>query len=184
MGAPDCPIRPISIALAAEASFAARAIDIDVKHLEYVLERAAKHKGTAVVEIYQNCNIFNDGAFEYATDKTTKPDTTVYLEQGKPMTFGNGTKGIRLREMNPEVVSLADTPMDDLLVHDEKAQPAVPFLLSRMRQPDLPEPMGILRDVEKERYVSVVRQQNQDAVAKLGAGDMQALLDGPETWTV
>ena len=82
MGSPDTPIRPVSMAIAAEASFAARAIDIDVKHLEYVLERAAKHVGTAFVEIYQNCNIFNDGAFDYATDKATKSDTTLYLEHG------------------------------------------------------------------------------------------------------
>jgi 2-oxoglutarate ferredoxin oxidoreductase subunit beta len=157
---------------------------VDVKHLEYVLERAAKHVGTAVVEIYQNCNIFNDGAFEYATDKLTKSETTIYCEQGKPLVFGGGKKGIRIREMNPEVVDLASTPMDDLLVHNEQAQPAVPFLLSRMRQPDLPEPLGILRDVQKERYVNVVRKQNDDAIAKQGAGDIQQLLDGPETWTV
>src|SRR3954463_12081435 len=185
MGAPDYPIRPLSVAIAAGATFAARSIDIDVKHLEYVLERAAKHTGTAVVEIYQNCNIFNDGAFEYATDTTTKSETTIYLEQGKPLVFGKAAdKGIRLREMNPEVVSLADTAKDDLLVHNEQAQPAVPFLLSRMRQPDLPEPMGILRDVEKERYVAVVRAQNEAALAKQGPGDIQQLLDGPETWTV
>jgi 2-oxoglutarate ferredoxin oxidoreductase subunit beta len=121
MGSPDQPVRPASIAIAAEASFVARAIDIDVKHLEYVLERAANHKGTAFVEIYQNCNIFNDGAFEYATDKTTKPDNTVYLEQGKPLIFGKERdKGIRLNGLRPEVVSLKDVPADDLLVHDEK----------------------------------------------------------------
>src|SRR5207237_7838330 len=123
-------------------------------------------------------------AFDYATDKTTKSDTTIYLEQGKPLVFGNGTKGIRLREMNPEVLDLATTAKDDLLVHNEQAQPAVPFLLSRMRQPDLPEPLGILRSVEKERYVSAVRGQNETAVAKFGHGNMQALMDGPETWMV
>src|SRR5687767_4525909 len=101
MGSPDQPIRPVSMAIAAEASFAARAIDIDVKHLEYVLERAAKHVGTAFVEIYQNCNIFNDGAFDYATDKATKADTTIYLEHGKPLVFGkDATRGIRLHGMN------------------------------------------------------------------------------------
>jgi len=95
----------LSIAIGAEASFAARAIDIDVKHLEYVLERAANHVGTAFVEIYQNCNIFNDGAYNYATDKTTRNDTTVYLEHGKPLIFGkDGSKGIRLNNLTPEVV--------------------------------------------------------------------------------
>src|SRR6059058_5544494 len=175
MGAPDYPVRPLSIAIAAEATFAARAIDVDVKHLEYVLERAAKHKGTALVEIYQNCNIFNDGAFEYATDKETKSDTTLYLEHGKPLIFGKTSdKGIRLHGLRPDVVNLANVPKDDLLVHDEKAQPAVPFLLSRMRMPDLPEPLGILRDVEKERYVNLVRGQNEEAIAKQGAGNVQA----------
>src|SRR5690242_3358583 len=140
MGSPDNPVRPLSIAIAAEASFAARAVDIDVKHLEYVLERAAKHQGTAFVEIYQNCNIFNDGAFEYATDKQTKTDTTVYLEHGKPLVFGkNSDKGIRLHGTTPEVVSLAAVPADDLLHHDERAaEPSLAFLLSRLRYPDFP----------------------------------------------
>src|SRR5438552_3341849 len=100
MGSPDAPIRPISIAIAAEATFAARAIDVDVKHLEYVLERAARHVGTAFVEIYQNCNIFNDGAFNYATDKATKTDTTLYLEHGKPLIFGkDGARRSRMHRL-------------------------------------------------------------------------------------
>src|SRR4029077_8851920 len=170
MGAPDNPIRPLSIAIAAEASFAARAIDIDMKHLEYVLERAAKHVGTAFVEIYQNCNIFNDGAFDYATDKTTKSDTTVYLEHGKPMVFGkNADKGIRLHGLRPEVVDLTKVPKDDLLVHDEKGPSSLAFLLSRMRQPDFPEPLGVFRDVEQERYVNLVRSQVEKAKADKGA---------------
>src|SRR3954465_6734607 len=185
MGSPDNPIRPVSIAIAAEASFAARAIDIDVKHLEYVLERAAKHVGTAFVEIYQNCNIFNDGAFEYATDKETKNDTTLYLEHGKPLVFGKTSeKGIRLHALKPEVVSLANVPKDDLLIHDEKAaEPSLAFLLSRMRYPDFPEPLGVFREVEQERYVSIVRKQIDKAQEK-GSGDLQALLTGNETWTV
>jgi 2-oxoglutarate ferredoxin oxidoreductase subunit beta len=185
MGAPDNPIRPISIAIAAEASFAARTTDRDVKHLEYILERAAKHTGTAFVEIYQNCNIFNDGAFEYATDKETKSDTTITLEHGKPLVFGkNNDKGIRLHAMRPEVVDLKTVPKDDLLVHDEKGPSSLAFLLSRMRQPDFPEPMGVLRDVEQERYVSLVRKQLDEAKAQKGAGDIQKLIDGPDTWTV
>ena len=185
MGAPDYPVRPISIAIAAEASFAARAIDVDVKQLEYCLERAAKHKGTAVLEIYQNCNIFNDGAFEYATDKLTKSDTTIYLENGKPLVFGkDGSKGIRLNNMRPQVVNLSEVPKDDLLIHDEKGPSSLAFMLSRMRQPDFPEPLGVFRDVEQERYVDLVRKQNQEAVAKEKDGDIQSLITGPETWTV
>src|SRR3954463_279850 len=184
MGAPDYPVRPLSIAIAAEATFAARAIDVDVKHLEYVLERAAKHTGTAVVEIYQNCNIFNDGAFEYATDKQTKSDTTIYLEDKKPLIFGKSSdKGIRLHAMRPEVVDLAKVPKDDLLVHDEKGPSSLAFLLSRMRQPDFPEPLGVFREVEQERYVNLVRQQITKAKEK-GEGDIQKLINGPDTWTV
>jgi 2-oxoglutarate ferredoxin oxidoreductase subunit beta len=186
MGSPDTPIRPISLAIAAEASFAARAIDVDVKHLEYVLERAARHVGTAFVEIYQNCNIFNDGAFHYATDKTTKSDTTLYLEHGKPLVFGkDSSKGIRLQGLDPEVVDLKTVGQDDLLIHDEKtAEPSLAFLLSRMRYPDFPEPLGVFRDVEQARYGDLVRQQNADAIAKSGRGDLQSLVTGHETWTV
>ncbi len=186
MGAPDHPIRPISIAIAAEASFAARSVDVDVKHLEYTLERAAKHVGTAFVEIYQNCNIFNDGAFTYATDKATKSDTTLYLEHGKPLVFGKESdKGIRLHAMTPEVVDLKLTGHDDLLTHDERTpEPSLAFLLSRMRYPEFPEPMGVFRAVEQERYVDLVRKQNDAAVAKQGRGDLQKLITGDETWTV
>jgi 2-oxoglutarate ferredoxin oxidoreductase subunit beta len=185
MGSPDNPVRPVSLAIAAEASFAARAIDIDVKHLEYVLERAAKHVGTAFVEIYQNCNIFNDGAFDYATDKNTKSDTVLYLEHGKPLIFGkNSDKGIRLHGLRPDIVDLANVPKDDLLVHDEKGPSSLAFLLSRMRQPDFPEPLGIFRDVEQERYVNLVRSQVDVAKQKFGEGDVQKLITGNETWTV
>ena len=186
MGSPEYPIRPLSIALAAEASFAARAIDVDVKHLEYVLERAGRHVGTAFVEIYQNCNIFNDGAYNYATDKTTKTDTTVYLEHGKPLIFGkDGSRGIRLNGNNPEVVDTRTVKPDDLIIHDEKAsEPSMAFMLSRMRYPDFPEPLGVFRAVQHEVYGDIVRRQNQQAIAKSGEGDLQKLVTGDETWTV
>jgi 2-oxoglutarate ferredoxin oxidoreductase subunit beta len=186
MGAPDNPIRPLSIAIASEATFVARSMDIDVKHLEYVLERAAKHTGTAFVEIYQNCNIFNDGAFEYASDKNTKSETTLQLEHGKPLVFGkNADKGIRLNGMNPEVVSLSEVSKDDLLIHDEKApEPSLAFLLSRMRYPDFPEPMGVYRDIQQERYVDLVRKQIAQAKSAKGEGDLQKLIAGSETWMV
>ena len=186
MGVPDFPIRPISIAIGAEATFAARSVDIDVKHLEYVLERAAKHVGCAFVEIYQNCNIFNDGAFEYATGKDTKTDNTLYLEHGKPLIFGKEReKGVRLHSMTPEVVNLKDVKPDDLLIHDERAaEPSLAFLLSRMRHPEFPEPLGVFRAVDQPRYNELVRHQMEDAVSKKGAGDIQKLITGSETWTV
>lgn len=182
MGAPDTPLRPATIALAAEASFVARTVDRDLKHLEYVLERAAAHRGTAFVEIYQNCNIFNDGAFSYATEKDSKPDTTLYLEHGKPMTFGKSNeKGIRLNGLKPEVSSLGA----DVLVHDEAdPDPTRAFLLSRMRHPEFPEPMGVLRCVERERYDQTVHAQIADARKASGEGDIDELIAGDETWRV
>ncbi|HEY7117705.1 MAG TPA: 2-oxoacid:ferredoxin oxidoreductase subunit beta [Tepidisphaeraceae bacterium] len=186
MGSADNPMRPLSVAIAAEASFAARAVDVDVKHLEYVLERAARHVGAAFVEIYQNCNIFNDGAFEYATDKQTKPQTTLYLEHGKPMIFGAGRdQGIRLNGINPEIVSTAQVKPDDLLIHDERAaDPSLAFLLSRMRHPEFPEPLGVFRDVEQPHYGELVHRQIAEARTGRGDGDVQRLITGPDTWTV
>lgn len=186
MGSLETPLRPISVAIAAEATFAARAIDVDVKHLEYVLERAARHVGTAFVEIYQNCNIFNDGAFDYATDKAFKGDTTVYLEHGKPMVFGkNSEKGIRLEGENPRAVELNDVAQDDLLIHDETAEdPSHGFMLSRMRHPALPEPLGVFRQVSRPVYGDLVRGQIAEAIKAKGAGDLQGLITGNETWTV
>ncbi len=185
LGSVDNPIQPISLALAAEASFVARSIDVDVKHLEYVLERAARHRGSAFVEIYQNCNIFNDGAYEPLTDRATRSDNVVYLEHGKPLIFGKASdKGIRLNGLSPEVVSTAQVQPDDLLIHDERADAALPFALSRMHYPEFPEPLGIFRAVERETYDTAVRQQTETAIARFGEGDLQKLITGNETWTV
>ena len=172
MGSPDTPIRPISIAIAAEATFAARAIDIDVKHLEYVLERAAKHVGTAFVEIYQNCNIFNDGAFDYATDKATKSDTTLYLEHGKPLIFGkdNAQRHPPARHGPGDRQHQRTVQPDDLLIHDEKAPSrAWRFLLSRMRSDPPVSP------IEQRALRRSVRDQIDQAVQKQGDGDLQDL---------
>ncbi|MCH7838830.1 MAG: 2-oxoacid:ferredoxin oxidoreductase subunit beta, partial [Planctomycetes bacterium] len=152
MGSVDFPLHPLSVALGAEATFVARALDVNTKHLAYVLERAARHKGTSFVEIYQNCNIFNDLAFEYATGKDTKDDTTLYLEHARPLVFGKQRdKGIRLNGMDPEIVTLGDgITEDDLLFHDERqAEPSLAYLLSRMHYPAYPEPMGVFRCVER-----------------------------------
>jgi 2-oxoglutarate ferredoxin oxidoreductase subunit beta len=186
MGSLETPVLPISFALGCSATFVARSVDVDVKNLEYVLERAAKHKGTAFVEIYQNCNIFNDGAYDYATDKETKLDRVLYVEHGKPLVFGkNRDKGIRLNALEPEVVNLVDGKTDGLLVHDEQSRGgSLAFLLSRLQQPDFPEPLGVFRAVEHETYETTVHQQIIDARAQRGEPDLQALLDGGETWTV
>jgi 2-oxoglutarate ferredoxin oxidoreductase subunit beta len=185
-GAPEPAIRPISIAIGAEASFAARTIDADVKHLEYTLERAARHVGTAFVEIYQNCAIFNDGAYDPLTDREIRADNLLYLEHGKPLVFGKErTRGIALDGLAPRVVSLADHGIDSLLHHDEKAhEPTLAFMLSRMGIPDSPTPVGVFRAVDLPVYDQVVRGQVERAVALRGKGNIQDLVTGPETWNV
>src|SRR5580700_5588938 len=121
-GSVESPLRPLSIALGAEATFVARTMDVDIKHLTETLKRAAEHKGTAFVEVYQNCVIFNDGVFDYAADKTSRADNTLYLEHGKPLVFGKARdKGIRLNpsDLTVEVVPIRDGKTDGLLVHNE-----------------------------------------------------------------
>ena len=188
-GTVEHPMGPISLALGAEATFVARTIDMNVKHLATVLERAAHHTGTAFVEVYQNCNIFNDGAFEYATNKETKTDSTLALEHGKPLIFGkNSDKGIRLNSrFAPEIVTLGENGVSekDLLVHDEKAEdPSLAFMLSRMTQPEFPEPIGVFRAVDRPTFDGLVEDQIEQAIEKRGEGSLKKLLAGNETWTV
>lgn len=186
MGAVDHPLNPISIALGAEASFIARSVDSNIKHLAQTLFRAAQHRGTSVVEVYQNCNVFNDGAFSYAQEKATRDDTTLELEHGKPMIFGkNRDKGIRLNGLRPEVVDLTSgVSQDDLLFHDEKADSTLVHLLSKMRYPNFPEPIGVFRDVEIPIFEDQVRGQIDAAVEKRGKGDLNKLFHGGDTWQV
>jgi 2-oxoglutarate ferredoxin oxidoreductase subunit beta len=187
MGAIDNPLHPLSIAIGCEASFVARSIDVHIKHLGMVLKRAAEHRGTAFIEVYQNCNVFNDGAFEYATNRATKADNVLELEHGKPLIFGkDNDKGIRLNGMDPEIVELGKgINEDDLLFHDEKApEPSLAYLLSRMRNPDFPEPIGVFRCVDRPRYDEMVSQQIAKAKSKKGEGDLEALLNSGDTWSV
>jgi 2-oxoglutarate ferredoxin oxidoreductase subunit beta len=187
-GSVDRPINPLCVAIGAEATFAARAVDVDIKHLTMVLERAAHHKGTAFVEVYQDCNVFNSGAFNYASKKEEKDDNVVYLEHGKPLIFGkNRNRGIRINEMSrPEIVELGgDIREDDLLFHDEKApEPSLAFLLARMRYPEFPEPLGVFRDVQRPTYDEGVISQVEAAVAKQGPGDLDGLYNDGDTWVV
>ncbi len=183
-GSIDHPLNPISIAIAAEATFVARSIDVNAKHLIATLQRAANHKGTSFVEVYQNCNVFNDGAWDYMKDKATKADNVLLLEDGKPLIFGDGKKGIRLNGMTPEVVSLDNVAQDDLVFHDEKAGSHHAFLLSRMRHPEFPEPIGVFRDVDRPTYDEELNAQVADAISEKGAGQLKDLFTSGETWTV
>jgi 2-oxoglutarate ferredoxin oxidoreductase subunit beta len=186
-GSLDAPLNPLTLALGAEASFVARSVDVWPKHLAATLKRAAAHKGTSFVEIYQNCNIYNDGAFDWATDKKVKDDHVLELEHAKPMVFGaKGDRGIRLDGLTPTVVRLGNGVAEsDLLVHDERgADPTLAFALSRLRHPAFPEPFGVLRAVERPLYESQVAEQILAARGNGAEPSLAQLFDSGDTWEV
>jgi 2-oxoglutarate ferredoxin oxidoreductase subunit beta len=187
LGSIDNPLRPLSLAIGAEATFVARTIDVDINHLTETLRRAADHKGTAFIEIYQNCKIFNDGVFDYATDKSVKLDNVLYLEHGKPLIFGKDrNKGIRLHGLQPEVVSLNNgVKVDDLLMHDEKAdEPSLAYLLSRMVHPEFPECVGVFRAVQRPIYEDLLQKQIDDTQRSKGPGKLEELFAADDVWVV
>jgi 2-oxoglutarate ferredoxin oxidoreductase subunit beta len=187
MGAIDHPLNPLSVAIAAEATFVARSVDANVKHLGEVLKRAAEHKGTSLVEVYQNCNVFNDGAMNYAQSRDLRDEHTVELEHGKPLIFGKDRdKGIRLIGGRIEVVKTSEVPADDLLIHDEKSKDStLHYMLSRMRYPDFPEPIGVFRDVQGiATYDDQINAQISQAKQTRGPGDLQKLFNSGDTWQV
>jgi 2-oxoglutarate ferredoxin oxidoreductase subunit beta len=186
-GSVDTPVMPLTIALAAEASFVARSVDTHTEHLQKTLERAGRHRGSTFVEVLQNCNIFNDGAWRDFTDREVRDDRMLVLEHGKPMIFGKDRdRGIRLRGLHPEIVRLGDgVTEDDLLVHDEQAaEPYLALMLSRMFWPEFPVPVGVLRDVRRPTHDELIDEQIASARAASGDGDLAAVLRSGETWTV
>lgn len=189
MGSLDHPFNPLSLALGADAGFVARAMDRDPKHLNQMLLRSAKHEGTSFLEIYQNCVVFNDGAFEMYTDKVSRPASALYLEHGQPMIFGeNSDKGVRLDGLRPEVVTLGDgVSQDDLWIHDEH-DAVKAYILSRFfavgNEDGFPRPFGVLFESERPAYDKQVAAQMAAAKTRYGAPDLDALLKGDETWTV
>jgi 2-oxoglutarate ferredoxin oxidoreductase subunit beta len=182
MGSLDWPFNPLSIAIGAEATFVARAIDTDRAHLTDVLRAAAAHRGSAFVEIFQNCNIYNDGAFDFVRDDKTN---RIYLEHGKPIRFGEeGEKGVRQRDDGSvEIVDVTDE--SELLVHDaHHAEPSAAFALSRLtRGTSGATPVGVLRDVERPVYDELMAKQ-LDAAREKREGDLAALLGAGDTWTI
>jgi len=186
LGSLDRPFNPLSVAIGASATFVARSIDIDSPHLQYVLRRAAEHKGTAFVEIYQNCNVFNDGTWESATDKDVRGDRLLVLEHGKPLVFGKErNKGIRMRpDMSPEVVEI-DGDTSGLLIHDERRQDeGYHFMLSRLTSPQFPQPIGVLRAVREPTYDELITEQGRAVTSQQGKADLETLLYSGETWVV
>ncbi len=186
-GSVDQPFSPLSLALGAGATFVARSVDIFQSHLKEILRRTAAHEGTALVEILQNCPIFNDKTFGDVTSKEGRIDNAIYLEHGKPITFGkDNSKGIRVRGMDLEVIDLEGSvgPEDCLVWDENRDNPALAFLMSQIGPPDLPTPLGVFRCVESETYESAIANQIRSAEEKLGRGTLEDLLNAGETWTV
>ncbi|HZQ29349.1 MAG TPA: 2-oxoacid:ferredoxin oxidoreductase subunit beta [Acidimicrobiales bacterium] len=187
-GSVDHPFNPISLALGAEATFVARTHDMDRKHMMEVFRRAHDHKGAAFVEIYQNCNVFNDGAFEKITSKEARTNMLIPLEHGRPIRFGaEGEFGVIVdAQGRPQIVDVADVGEENLLIHDEERDaPGLAFMLSRLsRGPFEPTPIGVFRAVERPTYGDLIQGQLLDAQSRQGPGDLADLLASGSTWEV
>jgi 2-oxoglutarate ferredoxin oxidoreductase subunit beta len=185
-GSLDHPFNPLSLAIGAEATFVARTLDSDRKHLTEVLRQASAHRGSAFVEIYQNCPIFNDGAFEVLKDPEARESTLLKLEAGQPIRFGvDGVKGVRVGASGGlEVVDAAGNE-DTLLVHDPSRQdPSMAFQLSRLAADAGTTPVGVFRNVQRDAYDDLLRDQVEGEVAKRGPGSLESLLVSGDTWTI
>ena len=186
-GSIDLPFNPLALALGSGASFVARGVDIFQKHLRQILKRAAAHKGSAFVEIYQNCNIFNDKAFATITDKDVRSDNALYLEHGEPLVFGKDkNRGVRLSGTRLEVVEFGDgIGPENCLVWDENdMNPTIAFMASHMELPEFPVPLGVLRSVELPAYEDEVVHQIEHQIKVSGQGSLEELIYSGELWTV
>jgi 2-oxoglutarate ferredoxin oxidoreductase subunit beta len=184
MGSLDHPFQPLAFALGCEATFIARSVDIFTKEQRDVLRAAHDHRGSAFVEIYQNCNIFNDGAWDALVEKQIRAEKCLMLENGKPMVFANGTKGIKLKGLRPTVVELGNgLTADDCLVHDESDE-FLGAILARMDAPDFPVPMGVLHRRARPTYDQMFNDQIHAAKAADPNASLKKLLYGGETWKV
>ncbi|MFG1668102.1 2-oxoacid:ferredoxin oxidoreductase subunit beta [Streptomyces sp. Y7] len=190
MGSLDAPFNPVSLAIGAEASFVARTVDSDRKHLTQVLREAAAHKGTALIEIYQNCNIFNDGAFEVLKDKQQAEEAVIRLEHGQPIRFGtDGSRGVVRDAQTGDLRVVTVTPENEsqIVIHDaHSASPTTAFALSRLADPDTLHhtPIGVFRSVGRPVYDTQMADQLDSAIEQNGKGDLAQLLAGGDTWTV
>ncbi len=185
-GSPDIPLNPMLFALSAGATFIARTFDTDSKGMQEIFKEAAKHKGTSFVEIYQNCNIFNDGTFSAVYERSERADRILRLNHGKILVFGKDkNKGIRLRGLKPVIVDLdKDFNEKDLLMHDQYCEDsALANLLSGFDYPDFPVPMGIFRQVENSTYGEKIEEQIKSQIEKKGIGNLEKLLRGNHAWT-
>ncbi|KRP13365.1 MAG: 2-oxoacid:ferredoxin oxidoreductase subunit beta, partial [Sphingobacteriales bacterium BACL12 MAG-120813-bin55] len=190
MGSIDHPFNPAALALGADATFVARSMDRDPAHLQQMLLRSHQHVGAAFLEIYQNCNIFNDGAFEVFTDKGSKLTAGMYVQDGQPLVFGeNNEYGIRLDGFQPMAVQLGEEySKDDLWIHDEKnifkAQILTRIFDEQSMEGHLPRPFGVFYAAERATYEDMLNAQVEQAIASRGVGNLDLLLRGSETWEI
>jgi len=186
MGSIEHPINPVSFAIASEATFVARAIATDTANLRNILLRAAHHRGSAFIEILQNCNVFNDGAFDSFAASSVRSERCLYLEHGKPLTFGaNGDRAVSLRAGHPEVVSVADHPETRLLKFKEDTEhPGVAYILSQLSEQEFPVPLGVFRCLQKDLYAQGLDDQIGRAISRQGQGDFFEYIRSGETWEV
>ena len=189
MGSVDFPFNPAALCLGANATFVARSMDRDPVHLREVLKRANAHQGTSMVEIYQNCNVFNDGAFEVFTEKGTKKLNTLMVEHNKPLIFGaNADKGIKLDGFKPVIVNMADVSANDLWIHDETDQAKANMLVRFFDMPTddnaLPRPFGVFYTEQRFCYEQAMTAQIAEAIQTKGKGNLDALISGNNTWTI
>jgi 2-oxoglutarate ferredoxin oxidoreductase subunit beta len=189
-GSIDYPVDPIKFALGASATFVARTVDVDAKHLQQTLRRAHEHKGTAFVEILQNCPVFNDNEWIEVENKKTRGDAALVLEDGQPLVTGSKgqRQGIRIENGIPSVIRLGDDEdpvAAGIAVHNERHDsPAYAFALASLERPNFPIPIGVFRAVERTAYDEMLANQVSQAIEKRGDGDLHALLHSGDTWTV
>ena len=186
LGSLDRPFNPLTLALGTGATYVARTIDRETKHMQGMISRSYGHKGTSFLEIYQNCNIFNDGAFGSMTDKESKADTVLWLENGQPMVFGKEkNRGIRLDGNTPMIVEIGDKwSLDDVLVHNESDYVIASLLSNLTYQSDFPDPIGVLYAIDSPTYEELMLNQISDAIGKKGSTSVQDILNAGDTWVV
>ena len=186
LGSLDRPFNPLTLALGTGATYVARTIDRETKHMQAMITRSYGHKGTSFLEIYQNCNIFNDGAFGPMTDKESKADTILWLENGQPMVFGKEkNRGIRLDGNTPMIVEIGDKwSLDDVLVHNESDYVIASLLSNLTYQSDFPDPIGVLYAIDSPTYEELMMEQINNAIGKKGSTSVQDILNAGDTWVV
>jgi 2-oxoglutarate ferredoxin oxidoreductase subunit beta len=186
LGSLDRPFNPLTLALGAGATYVARTIDRETKHMQGMISRSYEHKGTSFLEIYQNCNIFNDGAFGPMTGKESKADSVLWLENGQPMVFGKEkNRGIRLDGNTPMIVEIGDKwSLDDVLVHNESDYVIASFLSNLTYQSDFPDPIGVLYAIDSPTYEDLMMAQINEAIKKSDKKSVQDILNSGDTWVV